>query len=87
MCRVGEGFPKCILRSLIPVPIRSARDDIESSLVSAMRKERSNDAISSWSSAVLTERDRGLHDNIVPTIARFNKDSGIRKKIAESVRF
>lgn len=68
---------KTILRSIVPVPIRSAaRDDIDVSLMAAMAASQlaqsnpgAKQPISSaysWKGAVITDRDRGLFDSLSP---------------------
>jgi hypothetical protein len=53
-----------VLRSVVPVPIRTTRDDVEASLIAAM--SQSTTPSSSWKGAVITDRDRGLFDSLAP---------------------
>ena len=70
---------KCIVRGVVPIPIRSLWSDvIVSSLQSALRL--SNDGVAmgtsqslrSWNGAVITDRDRGVFDNLSDTLKRLN---------------
>ena len=82
-CSLDDGFPKCILRNLIPVPIRSGRDDIVPSIAAAMQKETKTSI--SWSTAAVTDRNRGIHDNIIPLLSRIGKINS-RKQMIEEMR-
>ena len=64
-----DGKQAMIARNIVPVPIRSARDDIEASILAAMETSINNDAskssIYTWTGATITDRDRGVYDNLV----------------------
>jgi hypothetical protein len=59
---------KCVLREIVPVPIRSVRDDISSSIMAAMTPEGAGSSMYKWSAAVVTDRDRGFYDNLCDVI-------------------
>lgn len=75
----------CILRNIIPVPLRSAlQTSIEGSILAAMNTDRRIEQ-NSWSGAVLTDRNRGFLDNIEPILQRFGLEKA-KKEIIEALR-
>jgi hypothetical protein len=83
---------KCILRKIIPIPIRSSRVDVEGSLFSALKVNRPVEMIS-WSAAAITDRNRGIYDNIIPFLEKVLTQMGkgdekidVKKKITEFFR-
>lgn len=82
-CNVEE--EACVLKNIIPVPIRSSRGDIEGSLISAMFASSRQQQIQSWTTAVLTDRNRGIIDNIAPALIRLELPDA-KKQILESLR-
>lgn len=78
---------KCILRNIVPIPIRSVRDDIESSILAAIETKNNNSSnMYSWSGAVITDRDRGLYDNLSLLWSKWLKKPNTKKQIFESMR-
>lgn len=81
---------KCIIRGTIPVPIRSFyKDDIEASILSAMKKdEEKNLVFDNWNGAVITDRDRGIYDNLKEKLKKFGfgNSQEIQKKLYDSLR-
>jgi hypothetical protein len=77
----------CILRNIIPIPIRSAmQSSIEASISCAMNQERANSTLNSWSADVLLDRNGGFFDNIDPILDRFELEKETKKKIVENLR-
>ena len=82
-CSVGAN--KCILRGIVPVPIRSyISDDIESAIVQAMKTDRST-LFDNWNGAIITDRDRGIFDNMTPLFKKWELNNA-KKQLFESMK-
>jgi hypothetical protein len=82
-CDFGE--EKCIVRGTIPVPIRSIMsDDIESAINMARNADR-NIVFETWNGAIITDRDKGLFDNLNELFSKWNK-MNVRKLIIDSLK-
>jgi len=75
---------KCIVRGVMPVPIR---DDIESALVAAMQvgSDQPASVYKSWSGLLITERSNGLYDSLSSTFLWCSKPYA-RREIYEALR-
>jgi len=82
-CSVDE--EACVLKSILPVPIKSSRGDIEGSIIAAMSPNK-NMQMQSWSAAVLTDRNRGIFDNVGPALSRLGFPPEAKKQISENLR-
>lgn len=74
-----------IMRNMVPVPIKSVREDIECSILSAMDDQVASN-IGTWSGAVLTDRDRGIYDNLSFLLSKWLKLPDKKKQIFENLR-
>ena len=85
-CNIDEfGEEKCIVRGVIPVPIRSAfSDEIESSLMLAMKPKREV-YYENWKGNIITDRDRGLFDNLQILYKKWNVPNA-KKQIYENLK-
>ena len=77
----------CILRNIIPIPVRSSmQGGIKAAILQAMDKNSANNTLSSWSADVLLDRNGGFLDNIDPIISRFELRNDAKKGIVENLR-
>ena len=56
------------------------------SIMAAMKTNRKDDGLASWSGAVLTDRNRGILDNITPVLQRLELGDNVKKNIIEGLR-
>eukprot|EP01035_Chromulina_nebulosa_P020704 gene20704-26841_t len=82
---LDDGY-QCILRNIIPIPIKSVRDDIEPSILSAMLEDSSGSNLYTWSGAVITDRNRGVLDNLSLYFNKWLKKPDIKKLLYENIR-
>lgn len=85
-----DGKQSMIARNIVPVPIRSARDDIEASILAAMETSVNSDAskssIYTWTGATITDRDRGVYDNLVNNFVSWMKRPDLRKLVYDKLK-
>lgn len=76
---------RCILRGAIPVPIRSyMSDEIVAAINQAMNPERDL-VFDSWNGGIMTDRDRGLYDNMTPLFKKLGLLTA-KKQIFENMK-
>ena len=80
-----NGSKQMKVKNIVPVPIRSARDDIESGLMAAMNSNGKGSIIS-WSGSSITDRDRGMYDSLINQVTTWFKKTEIKKIIYDSLR-
>jgi hypothetical protein len=91
----GKGYEDgttMILRSIVPVPIKAAVD-VEASILAALnqrRQEQQDDRdgvnMASFSGAVITDRNRGVYDNLIPLFSKWLRKPEARKAIYDKMR-
>ena len=67
---------RTVLRGIVPVPIRTTRDDIEPALMAALsasqpQLQSTAAYASSWKGAAIVDRDRGIFDSLSPYYQRW----------------
>lgn len=80
---------KCIVRNIVPVALRSANSDIETSLLAALASFKGQQRrldLYSWSGTAITDRDRGFYDNLSQCFSKWLKKPELKPQVFQSLR-
>ena len=89
-CVLGDDNDvKCIVKNIIPVALRTANSDIETSLMAALASFKGQQRrldLYSWSGTAITDRDRGFYDNLSQYFSKWLKKPELKPQVYQSLR-